>query len=107
LANQGQSNRISIAPPPGALQLVAYRDGWPEVKVLPLTFVDASRMEAAANYSKQTYRIEPGDSLSIRDPFLPEMNQEEIVRPDEKISAILVGEVSSAERTPADFSPSA
>ena len=76
----------------------------PEIKVPPLTLAEASRMEAAANYSKQTYRIEPGDSLSIRYTFHPEMNQEEIVRPDGKISAILVGDVVVAGMTAADLS---
>ena len=76
----------------------------PQINVPPLTLAEASRMEAAANYSKQTYRIEPGDSLSIRYTFHPEMNQEEIVRPDGKISAILVGELSVAGMTAAELS---
>jgi hypothetical protein len=42
-------------------------------------------MEAAANYTQQTYRIAPGDFLSIRHTFQPEMNQE-LVRPEGKVS---------------------
>jgi len=61
-------------------------------------------MEATANYSKQTYRIELGDSLSIRYTFHPEMNQEEIVRPDGKISAILIGEMSVVGMAAAELS---
>jgi protein involved in polysaccharide export with SLBB domain len=76
----------------------------PDIKVPPLTLAEASRMEAAANYSKQTYRIEPGDSLSIRYTFHPEMNQEEIVRPDGKISAFLVGDVVVTGMTSAELS---
>src|SRR5687768_553176 len=75
-----------------------------EIKVPPLTLVEASRMETEANYAKQTYRIEPGDSLNIRYTFHPEMNQEEIVRPDGKISAVLVGEMSVAGMTTAELS---
>jgi protein involved in polysaccharide export with SLBB domain len=74
-----------------------------EIKVPPLTLADVSRMEAAANSTLQTYRIEPGDSLSIRYTFHPEMNQEELVRRDGKISAVLVGEVSVAGMTTAEL----
>jgi hypothetical protein len=41
-------------------------------------------------------RLEPEDSLSIRDTFHLEMNQQEIVRPDGPISAMLMGEVPVA-----------
>jgi polysaccharide biosynthesis/export protein len=70
-----------------------------EIKVPPLTLADVSRMEAAANYTHQNYHIEPGDSLSILYTFHPEMNQEELVRRDGKISALLVGEVPVAGMT--------
>ncbi len=56
-------------------------------------------MEAAANDTQQTYRIAPGGSLSIRRTFHPEMNQEELVRPDGKISALLVGDVKENDVT--------
>jgi len=49
-------------------------------------------------------RLEPEDSLSIRYTFHPEMNQEEIVRPDGQISAMLVGKVPVAGMTAADLS---
>jgi polysaccharide biosynthesis/export protein len=75
-----------------------------EIKVPPLTLADVSRMEAAANYSQQNYRIEPGDSLNIRYTFHPEMNQEELVRRDGKISAVLVGEVLAAGMTTVELS---
>jgi protein involved in polysaccharide export with SLBB domain len=75
-----------------------------EIKVPPLTLADVSRMEAAANYTQQNYRIEPGDSLNIRYTFHPEMNQEELVRRDGKISAVLVGEVSVAGMTTVELS---
>jgi protein involved in polysaccharide export with SLBB domain len=75
-----------------------------EIKVPPLTLADVSRMEAAANYTQQNYRIEPGDSLNIRYTFHPEMNQEEVVRRDGKISVVLVGEVSVAGMTTAELS---
>ena len=74
------------------------------IKVPPLTLADVSRMEAAANYTQQNYRIEPGDSLNIRYTFHPEMNQEEVVRRDGKISAVLVGEVPVAGKTTAELS---
>jgi len=75
-----------------------------EIKVPPLTVAEASRMETESNYARQTYRIEPGDSLNIRYTFHPEMNQEEIVRPDGKISALLVGEISVVGLTAAELS---
>jgi protein involved in polysaccharide export with SLBB domain len=75
-----------------------------EIKVPPLTLADVSRMEAAANYTQQNYRIEPGDSLNIRYTFHPEMNQEELVRRDGKISAVLVGEIAVAGMTTAELS---
>ena len=59
-------------------------------------------MEAAAKYTQQTYRIAPRDSLSMRHTFHPEMNQKEFVRPDGKISALLVGYVSVTGMTTAD-----
>jgi polysaccharide biosynthesis/export protein PslD len=49
-------------------------------------------------------RLEPEDSLSIRYTFHPEINQEEIVRPDGQISAMCVGEVPVARMTAADLS---
>jgi protein involved in polysaccharide export with SLBB domain len=62
-------------------------------------------MEAAANYTQQTYRIAPGDFLSIRHTFQPEMNQE-LVRPEGKVSALLVEDVSVSGMTTTTLSKS-
>jgi protein involved in polysaccharide export with SLBB domain len=74
----------------------------PEIKVPPLTLTDAARMQAAASYAMENYRIEPGDTIQIRYTFHPEMNQEEVVKPDGKISVVMVGEMSVSGLTTAE-----
>jgi protein involved in polysaccharide export with SLBB domain len=100
----GCKARIRLLLPPALLSLSIMWGCGAEIKVPPLTLADVSRMEAAANYTQQNYRIEPGDSLNIRYTFHPEMNQEELVRRDGKISAVLVGEVPVAGMTTAELS---
>jgi protein involved in polysaccharide export with SLBB domain len=60
-------------------------------------------MQAVANYPHETYRIEPGDSIQIRYTFHPEMNQDEVVRPDGKITATMVGDINVAGMTTAEL----
>lgn len=70
-----------------------------EITVPPLTAQDVPVMTAAGNFPEQVYRLEPGDTVLIRYVFHPEMRQEDIVRPDGKISANLVGEIAVAGMT--------
>jgi protein involved in polysaccharide export with SLBB domain len=100
----GSKARIRLPLPLALLSISIMWGCGSEIKVPPLTLADVSRMEAAANYTQQNYRIEPGDSLNIRYTFHPEMNQEELVRRDGKISAVLVGEVSVAGMTTVELS---
>jgi protein involved in polysaccharide export with SLBB domain len=53
----------------------------------------------AAEIERRGYRIEPGDTLLIKYPFHPEMDQEAMVRPDGSISATGVGAVPAAGLT--------
>lgn len=79
------------------------------ISVSPLVPEEIPRIEAAGNYPHHVYRIEPGDTIRIRYPFHPEMNQGGgqdrskgvIVRPDGKITANLVGEIIVAGMTTA------
>ena len=65
----------------------------------PLAPDEISRMQVAANLPEQDYRIEPGDTLKIRYPYHPEMDQEAIVRPDGQITATLAEEIIAAGKT--------
>ncbi len=49
------------------------------------------------------YRINPGDQLDIKFFYNPELNEEQIVRPDGKISLQLIDEIMAAGRTPAEL----
>lgn len=48
----------------------------------------------------QDYQIQPGDSLDIRFFYNPELNEQQLVRPDGRITLQLVGEELVAGRTP-------
>lgn len=69
------------------------------ITVPPLDPQDVSRLEAIANHPDRDYRIEPGDTLQIRYPYHPEMDQQEVVQPDGKITAALAGEIRVAGLT--------
>ncbi|MGH7963495.1 MAG: polysaccharide biosynthesis/export family protein [Candidatus Binatia bacterium] len=73
------------------------------ITVLPLVPEEIPRIEAAGNYPHIDYHIEPGDTVKIGYIFHPEMNQEDIVRPDGKITANLVGEMNAAGLTPVEL----
>ena len=54
----------------------------------------------ARNINEDTYVIQPGDTLSIKFFFNPELNEENlIVRPDGRISLQLIHEVTAANLT--------
>ncbi|MGH2830910.1 MAG: polysaccharide biosynthesis/export family protein [Actinomycetota bacterium] len=69
------------------------------VGVAPLQPEELPRLEAAGNFPHGQYRLEPGDMIDIRFTFHPEMSQQELVRPDGKVTAKLVGEVAVAGMT--------
>lgn len=61
------------------------------INVAALTPEDVRRLQANAEQVEQAYRIEPGDTLHLRYPFHPEMDQEVVVQADGKIMALGVG----------------
>ncbi|HEX2228915.1 MAG TPA: polysaccharide biosynthesis/export family protein [Candidatus Binatia bacterium] len=69
------------------------------INVKPLTAEEIPLVQAAGRYPQERYVIVPDDTLQIRYPFHPEMNQEAVVKPDGKITATLVGEVPVANMT--------
>jgi len=69
------------------------------VAVPALAPEEISTIEAAGNYPHDTFRIEQGDTVLIKYTFHPEMDQEEAVRPDGKITAKMVGEIIVAGMT--------
>jgi protein involved in polysaccharide export with SLBB domain len=69
------------------------------ITVPPLTAEDVPALTKLGNFPHEIYRIEPGDTLQIRYVYHPEMKQEDVVRPDGKITANLVGEVEVAGMT--------
>ena len=69
------------------------------ITVPPLTEVDMPEMNAAANFPHQWYRLEPGDAIQIRYTHHPEMAQDDVIRPDGKINAKLVGPIEVAGLT--------
>src|SRR5262249_37323380 len=52
---------------------------------------------------ENNYRIEPNDVLDIDFYLNPEFNDEQVVRPDGKISLRLVGEAQAKGRTPGEL----
>jgi len=75
----------------------AYRDVTPDSPVL----------DAVDQYGVQnggaTYRITPGDTLRVSFFYNPELNQEVMVRPDGRISMLLVDDLEAAGRTPEEL----
>jgi protein involved in polysaccharide export with SLBB domain len=75
----------------------------PPIDVAPVTQADLAGLQSAGNFPERVYRIEPGDTLFIRYPFHPEMDQEVVVEPDGKIMATRVGAIAVAGNTMADL----
>jgi polysaccharide export outer membrane protein len=46
------------------------------------------------------YRLQVGDTIAIRSYYDSQLNQEMLVRPDGKITALLIGEIAAAGLTP-------
>jgi protein involved in polysaccharide export with SLBB domain len=70
------------------------------ITVPPLSLEEIPRIQAIGNYPHQNYRMEPGDTIRIQYTFHGEMDQEEVVRPDGKITTKLVGEIGVSGMTP-------
>jgi len=73
------------------------------INIPPLSSEEIAHFQAAANYPHSSYRIEPGDTLQIRYPFHQEMNQDELVRPDGKVTATMLGEIMVAGMSTSDL----
>lgn len=71
----------------------------PSITLRPVSPGDLARLRTAAEPPAPVYTIQPGDTIVINYTYHPEMNQEEVVRPDGKITANLVGEVHVAGTT--------
>ena len=75
----------------------------PSVDVKPFTPTELAKLQnEAAAVERRGYRIEPGDTLLIKYPFHPEMDQETIVRPDGTFTATGVGPLPAAGMTSVD-----
>jgi polysaccharide biosynthesis/export protein PslD len=73
------------------------------ISVPALTAEDVPKVKEAGNFPEHVYRIEPNDTLAIRYPFHPEMDQEAIVEPDGKIMATRIGRVPVAGLTTSEL----
>jgi protein involved in polysaccharide export with SLBB domain len=76
----------------------------PSVKVQPFSPEELARLQnQSVEIERRGYRIEPGDTLLIKYPFHPEMDQEVMVRPDGAITAMSVGALPVAGLTSIDL----
>jgi protein involved in polysaccharide export with SLBB domain len=73
------------------------------IALRPMSPAEMASLRAAAEPRVQTYAIEPGDTITINYAYHSEMNQDETVRPDGKITANLVGEVHVGGMTTAQL----
>jgi len=61
-------------------------------------------VQVSQAYRNQSYRIAPGDQLTTRSYYNPQLDEDVQVRPDGNISLSLVGEMRAAGKTAADLS---
>jgi polysaccharide export outer membrane protein len=67
--------------------------------------VPVSRLVAASQgYATGQYRLAPGDQLTMRAYYNPQLDEDVQVRPDGKISLSLIGELAAAGKTPTELS---
>jgi protein involved in polysaccharide export with SLBB domain len=74
-----------------------------KVNVPALATPDLAPMKEMANFPHEVYRIEAGDTVQIRYVYQPELKQEDVVRPDGKITISLIGETVVAGLTTYDL----
>lgn len=67
-----------------------------KAKIVGLPGTEAAPVE-------QEYRIRVGDKLSVKLFYNPDLNQDVVVRPDGKISLLLVKDIAVVGRTPAEM----
>jgi len=70
--------------------------------VSPESCIAAATADAAAD-DENNYRIQPNDVIDLDFYLNSEFNDEQVVRPDGKISLRLVGEVQAKGRTPGEL----
>jgi polysaccharide export outer membrane protein len=76
----------------------------PSVDVQPFSQAELARLHRdSALIERHGYRIEPGDTLVIKYPYHPEMDQETAVRPDGNITATSIGLVPAGGLTTAEL----
>lgn len=76
----------------------------PLVRVEPFSAAELARLQTEnADVERRGYRIEPYDTLFIKYPYHPEIDQETLVRPDGDITATAVGPVRAAGMTAAEL----
>lgn len=69
------------------------------IALRPISPEEIASLRTASDPAPQVYAMESGDTIAINYTYHPEMNQEEAVRPDGKITANLVGEIHVAGLT--------
>lgn len=82
----------------GAVVMLLAACGKP-VNVPALTAQDVAPLTKMANFPHEVYRVEAGDTVQIKYVYHPEMAQEDVVRPDGKITVKLIGEMVVAGMT--------
>jgi protein involved in polysaccharide export with SLBB domain len=86
----------------GAVALAVAACGKP-VNVPALTAQDVGPLTKMANFPHEIYRIEAGDTVQIKYVYHPELAQEDVVRPDGKITVKLIGEMVVAGLTTSEL----
>lgn len=61
-------------------------------------------LQLSQGYTSQGYRIQPGDQLTTRCYYNPQLDEDLQVRPDGNISLSLIGELRAAGKTAAELS---
>ena len=96
------------------------RGRWLSVGLLMLTFCTSACVETSVGVSRATplssflarsrastaavYRLVPGDQITTRCYFNPQLDEDLIVRPDGNISLSLIGEIRATGKTAAELS---
>jgi protein involved in polysaccharide export with SLBB domain len=82
----------------GVVAVVVAACGKP-VNIPAMTAQDVAPLTKLANFPHEIYRIEAGDTVQIKYVYHAEMAQEDVVRPDGKITVKLIGEMVVAGMT--------
>jgi protein involved in polysaccharide export with SLBB domain len=94
--------RIHVLLAMGLAALVSACNSAP-ITIPPMSEADVAELNAAANFPHEGYRLEPGDAIQIRYTHHPEMSQDDVIRPDGKINAKLVGQIDTTGMTKNEF----